>query len=178
MDLIYGEMPGTQQAQLTEHLEKCAHCRETVGQWRATMKSLDQWQIAPKQSRPSLPQPLLNWGIAAALMLVVGFGAGRLVSPAAANPAALRSSLKQELLAELTQQLDHYKNTSDAKRDADDKVIFAAIARVDADRITDYTSLHKDLETMAVLTEQAFNRAHQQIVTLANSSQADVKANQ
>src|SRR6267154_1108599 len=106
-----------------------------------------------------------------------GAGAGRFVSPASADAAALRASLKKEILAEVQQQqqqqLAEFKTAADGRREADNKVIFTAIAKAEADRVADYAALHKDLETVAVLTERGFNQAQQQLVTLANYTQPD-----
>jgi hypothetical protein len=175
MEWIYGEVSRTEQARLAAHLKDCAECRAGVEQWQGAMKALDEWKAAPVRSRTWAPQRIVKWGIAAALILTAGFGAGRLVSPAAADPAALRASLKKEILAELQQQqeqqLAEFKTAADERREADNKVIFTAIAKVEADRVADYAALHKDLETVAVLTERGFNQAQEQLVTLANYTQ-------
>jgi len=177
MGWLYGELPREEQARLAAHLNECAECRADVEQWQGAMKTLDEWKTAPLRSRTGTPQRIVKWGIAAALMLAAGFGAGRFVSPASADAAAIRASLKKEILAELQQQqqqqLSEFKTAADEKRVADNKVIFTAIAKVEADRVADSASLHKDLETVAVLTERGFNQAQQQIVTLANYSQPD-----
>lgn len=177
MEWIYRELPRTEQARLAAHLKDCAECRADVEQWQGAMKALDEWKAAPLRSRTGTPQRIIKWGIAAALMLTAGFGAGRMVSPAAADAAALRASLKKEILAEVQQQqqqqLVEFKTAADARREADNKVIFTAIAKAEADRLADYAALHKDLETVAVLTERGFNQAQQQIVSLANYSQPD-----
>ena len=177
MEWLYGELSREEQARLATHLNECAECRAGVEQWQGAMKTLDEWKTAPLRSRTVAPQRIVKWGIAAALMLAAGFGAGRFVSPAAADPAALRASLKKEILAELKQQqqqqLTEFKTAADERRVADNKVIFTAIAKVEADRVADSASLHKDLETVAVLTERGFNQAQQQIVTLANYKQPD-----
>ena len=178
MEWIYGEMSRTEHARLAAHLKDCTECLAHVAQWQGAMKTLDHWKMEPLRSRTVVPQRIVKWGIAAALILTAGFGAGRLVSSASADPAALRASLKKEIMAELQQQqqqqqqqLADFKTAADERREADNKVIFTAIAKVDADRVADYASLHKDLETVAVLTERGFNQAQQQIVTLANYSQ-------
>lgn len=175
MEWLYGELSREEQARLAAHLKDCAECRAGVEQWQGAMKALDEWKAAPLRPRTGTPQRIVKWGIAAALMLTAGFGAGRFVSPASADPAALRASLKKEILAELQQQqeqrLAEFKTAADERREADNKVIFTAIAKVEADRVADYASLHKDLETVAVLTERGFNQAQEQMVTLANYSQ-------
>ncbi len=175
MEWIYEETPRTEQARLAVHLKDCAECLSHVAQWQGAMRTLDHWKMEPVRSRTGTTQRIIKWGIAAALILTAGFGAGRLVSPASADPMALRASLKKEILAELQQQqekqLADFKAAADQRREADNKVIFTAIAKVEADRVADYAALHKDLETVAVLTERGFNQAQEQLVTLANYTQ-------
>ena len=177
MEWLYGELPRKERARHSAHLKDCAECAANVAQWQGAMKTLDQWRMEPVRSRVIAPQRIIKWGIAAALMLAAGFGAGRLVSPASADPAAMRASLKREILTELRQQqerqLAEFKAATDERREADNKVIFTAIAKVEADRVADYAALHKDLETVAVLTERGFNQAQEQLVTLANYKQPE-----
>jgi anti-sigma factor RsiW len=180
MDWLYGGLPAGEKARLTAHLAECATCRAEVDRWRNTMRTLDQYALPKRRAPARLPQPVLKWAAAAALVLGVGFALGHFVSPAssrAAYRAALKSEIRAELLADLKQQqqqaLEDYAKSSTETRAAENKVIFAAIARVDADRISDFASLRKDLETMAVLTEDSFRKAQQQIVTLASYSQPE-----
>jgi hypothetical protein len=181
MDWLYGELPGGEKARLAAHLAECAACRSEVDHWQGAMRTLDQYDLPRRRTPARLPQPVLKWAAAAALVLGVGFALGRLVSPAsggAAFRATLKSEIRAELLADLKQQqqqaLEDYAKSSAEARAAENKVIFAAIARVDADRISDSAGLRKDLETMAVLTEDSFRKAQQQIVTLASYSRPEL----
>ena len=174
MAWLYRELPREQRSRLAAHLKSCAQCRADVQQWRGAMQTLDEWRMPAPRPRIIAPLPLLKWGIAAALTLAIGFGAGRL-----ASASGLRASLKKEIIAELSvqqqQQLADYEKAADEQRNADNKVIFATIARENSDRLADFASLHKDLETMALLTEQALNQTQQQIGSLANSPPNDGK---
>jgi hypothetical protein len=59
--------------------------------------------------------------------------------------------------------------TLEEKRVADQQATLAALQKVNAQRVSDYASLRKELETVAVLTEAGFQRAQNQIVNLAYS---------
>lgn len=177
MAYLYDELPRAEKAMLAAHLRDCAVCRAEVKPWQNAMGALDSGKAIPRRERIPVAQPLLKWGIAAALMLLAGFGAGRLVSPAGADTKALRAEIKAELRTELLAELEHrqeqqwvmYKYGDEEKRALDNKAIFAAIGKVDADRLADYDSLHKELETVAVLTQDSLQQQQQQIVTLAGS---------
>jgi hypothetical protein len=122
-----------------------------------------------------LPQPLLKWGIAAAFILAVGFGAGRLASPAAADTASFRASLKSELraelMAELTKQQDDqfaaFRLDADKKRRLDNSAIFAELGKMQLDHQVDLVALRRHLETVAVETQNSLQYEQQQIVNLA-----------
>jgi hypothetical protein len=173
MAYLYGELSRKQKATLTAHLSECAQCRAEVETWQSAMLALDDGKTETFRVRTFLPQPLLKWGIAAAFILAVGFGAGRLASPAAADTASLRASLKSELraelLAELTKQQDEqfaaFITKSEEKRALDNKTISAAIA-----------TLSEELQTVAISTQSGLQHAQQQIVTLASFSEPSDKS--
>jgi putative zinc finger protein len=183
MSYLYGELPREEKARFKAHLNGCAGCRIDVKRWQGAMKSLDQWQIAtPRRAPARMWEPALKWGLAAALALGIGFGAGRYIVPAAANAAALRASLKSEirseLLADLKQEqvrFDEYKKIAEKNRQDDNRQIFTAINKVAADHQADFASFRKDLETVAVRTEYNLRLAQQQIVTLASYTQNDAR---
>ncbi len=180
MGWIYGESSGAEKARLAGHLKECGECRAEVRRWENARQALDFGKVELPRHPARVLEPIVKWGIAAGLMLAIGFGAGRLASPRGADYQALRASLKAELLTELeqrqSQQLADYKSSAEEKQAEDHRLIFTALGKVDADRVTDYAALRKELETVAVLTQDGFQREQQQIVTLANYSQADGKA--
>jgi hypothetical protein len=178
MGYLYNEIPRREKAVLDAHLENCDECRAQVRNWQATMGMLDAGQL-PERARGWTPRPLLKWGMAAALVLLLGFAAGRFTSPGHAEVKALRASLKSELktelLAELRQeqqtQLDTIKLDAEEKRALDRKSIYNAIGSLDNVHKADYASLRKELETVALLTQDGFQQEQQQMVTLASLSQ-------
>jgi anti-sigma factor RsiW len=168
MAWLYGEVPRAEKTRLAAHLKDCSECRADVRRWEKARQALDFGKVTPPRARARVLEPLVKWGIAAGLMLGIGFGVGRLTSPATADSQTLRASLKAQLHDELLAELQQHQAQ-------DNKVIFTALGKVDADRVADYASLRKELETVAVLTQDSFQQAQQQIVTLANYSQTDGK---
>jgi len=181
MGWLYDEISRAEKARLAAHLAECGQCRADVKRWERAKLTLDfgKVQATPVRARLPLPLPWLKWGIAAALMLAIGFSAGRRVTPPEMDVRALRASLKAELHAELyaqlekqqSQQLTEYKTNAEQKTAQDNKLVLNALGKLETDRIADYASLHKELETVAVLTQNSLQQAQQQIVTLANYSQ-------
>ena len=108
--------------------------------------------------------------------------------------AAIEPELRQELRREFAQlfrdQLDKSASTTlaasteqtrqllaefaravEAKRTEDYQAINAALDKLQSQRLADFFSLKKDVDTMAVLTESGFRRAQQQLVQLADYTQ-------
>jgi hypothetical protein len=169
---LYGETAPEEKVRLTAHLKDCADCRSEVAGWQAAMEALDEYKISPgRRVASGRMQAVLKWGIAAALMLSAGFGAGRLALMTSTNPAELRASLKSEIRTELQAEL----NQRQEQQQEENKLVLTTLAKLEADHAADYDALRKDLETMAVLTQDSFQQTHQQIVTLAGFSQPDTK---
>lgn len=177
MDYLYNESSRKEKAALDAHLEICAKCRADVQHWRAAMGMLDADKSFGEATRRSVPQPWLKWGIAAAIMLLAGFGVGRLTSTGRAEIEELRASVKSELrtelLAELQKEqsarLEQFKLDAEARQELDKKAIYNTIGTLETAHQTEYASLRKELETVALLTQAGFQQAQQQIVTLASS---------
>ena len=183
MAWLYGEVSRREKSTLTAHLHECGQCRAEVQRWQGAMRALDEGKAENFRARVRIPQPLLKWGIAAAFILSVGFGAGRLASPTAANAQAFRASLKSELRAELLAELKQQQETqfaafkldAESRRALDNKAVFNAIGKLQAARQSDYASLREQLETVAWTTQNSLLREQQQIVNLAGISQPDEK---
>ncbi|HEX3797113.1 MAG TPA: zf-HC2 domain-containing protein [Verrucomicrobiae bacterium] len=175
MEFLYGESSPEEAARLAGHLKQCGQCRAEVQRWERTRQTLDLGKVEMPKVRARAVAPWLKWGMAAGFMLAIGFAVGREISPGAAQARELRASLKAELSVEMAQQLASYKKAADEKAAQDNKVILEAIEKVNVDRVTDYAQLHKDLETVAVLTQNTFQQTQQQIVTLANYSRPENK---
>ena len=167
---LYNELPREDQAKLSAHLKQCPECRARVSAWRAAKTSLDEWKL-PALRPASSVQPLLKWAIAAALVLGLGLGlsAGYLLSANARDLAATR----RELQAQFKTQLDDQREQLIAEMAKESSVTLAAFRAVNAAHLSEVDSLHKELETMAVLTETGLQENHDQIASLAsNETQA------
>jgi hypothetical protein len=89
MDVLYGEADTAARTRVDTHLAGCAPCREEMGEMRAVRRDLGAWRLPA--ARPSFtPRGLVlpRW-LAAAALLLVGFGAAL----GAAGYASLRRTL-------------------------------------------------------------------------------------
>jgi hypothetical protein len=73
------------------------------------------------------------------------------------------SAEAQSLIAAVAQKLEE-------KRLTDQQTTLAALQKLSAQHIADYTAFRKELETVAVFTEAGWQRAQNQIATLADAS--------
>jgi len=197
MSYLYDELNADQSANLKAHLHTCLDCKSKVNEWQAARSGLDEWRAPKRRWRVLLAQRMVKWAVAAAIVLSIGVGVGRLTS---APPdvqqvrAAIEPELRQELRREFAQlfrdQLDKSASTTlaasteqtrqllaefaravEAKRTEDYQAINAALDKLQSQRLADFFSLKKDVDTMAVLTESGFRRAQQQLVQLADYTQ-------
>jgi hypothetical protein len=104
MAYLYGELAAGARADLEAHLRVCPECKSTVAAWRATQRELDGWMLPKRSLRNALFPPLLKWGMAAALVLGLGFGLGRVSSPG--DLGKIRAALVPELRQQLQQEFE------------------------------------------------------------------------
>jgi hypothetical protein len=100
MSFLYGEDAPPRHIELDSHLRDCAQCRQQVQQWRGSMSALDSWKV-PQARRRVFARPAVQWAAAAAVVLGLGFGLGRMTS----NPAPDLAQMKTELRAEMDNRL-------------------------------------------------------------------------
>jgi hypothetical protein len=75
-----------------------------------------------------------------------------------------------EALAAAHRQIDQLAATVATLREEDQRAIFASIQRLQAQQMAEYRRLRKNLETVAVLTDQNLKDAQRKIVQLASYS--------
>lgn len=201
MSYLYGETNAAERGQLTAHLRECAGCAARMAGWQATRKDLDDWRpdlrgAAPAAVRPrsGWRQPALTWA-AAALVLAAGFGLGRMTSAAGVEKARaelrrefaqLRSQDTEFIRAELNNAsaanlaasgeqtrtlLSDFAAALEWRLGEDHDAIYAALDKMDTQRLADYLALKRDLDTVAVLTDAELRRAQQGLIQLANATQ-------
>ena len=198
MSYLYDELSSEEQSSLAAHLAVCPDCKTRVNDWRAARRNLDGWQLPARQARLPLQGPLMRWAAAAALMIAIGFGVGRFATPATANAgrirAAIEPEIRQQLRQEFTQLLrdeldktasatlaasgeqtkhwvEDYAQALETKRTEDSQAIYAALNKLESQRLADFVSLKKDVDTVAWWTDAGLRRARQELVQLADYTQ-------
>ena len=199
---LFGEAKPEVRRQLKAHLRDCADCRHELESWQRSLGRLNAWKLplAPKAA-PTFA-PFLNWAAAAALILLLGFGVGRLTA-AKADVAKVRAAIAPELRRELSQEFARYvhdelersasatlaaagqqtdqavallaKALQDARAE-DNRAIYAALNKLESQSFEQFVSLKKDLDTVAVNADNGLKDTAEGLVELAGYSRpADPK---
>jgi hypothetical protein len=148
------------------------------------MTALDAWPDA-HLTGANRGRPWMKWAAAAALIVGLGFGAGRISTlghrDAAEMEASLRAEFKRGLaearatmlaefqgreaallasaqnasITEAQRLLAEFNRATEGRRATDLQTVFSAMQRLDTQRREDHAALRKELETVAVTTEDS-----------------------
>jgi hypothetical protein len=193
---LFGESKPEDRRQLNQHLQNCAECRHQLSSWERNLGRLDAWKVRPARRTVPAFQPFLRWAAAAAVLaiLALGFLFGRMSSSgpdAQTLQAAIEPRLRQQLRVEFiqlvrqemaqsasvtlaaaqrqTQQLvAAYDQSLSANRANEVQNLYAALDKLAAQHVTDFLSLKKDVDTVAVFTDAGLRRTEQQLVQFAD----------
>ena len=160
----------TRHAEIAHHIDACGECRAIVDSWRGVRTNLAAWQLPPVARMPALPSRMpalpsrtsaagsgLRWAVAAAVLLGAGFGIARLTEKPV-DLAGLRTELAQEVRQEVRQELVAELKNYAVKQAVWQEEFQGEVVNVIRQQATNHANLRKDVETMAVLTEEEIQR--------------------
>lgn len=190
-DYLYEELAPEVRASLDEHRRGCAACQRQLAEWRETMSALDAWKIRPRARPLELFTTIVRWAAAAVLVLGLGWLGGRLAAPEVPDSLRLRAEVRADLEAELRRQfetrlqaalaaaeqrtgesLQVLAATWAAARAEDQQTTLALFQHAERQRLSDYAALRRDLETVAVVAQDAIGLTQQQLTQLAANTLA------
>ena len=160
VDFLDGELAVSRQAEVARHVEGCGECSAIVASWRDVQIELPSWKLG---ERPAVPisnrrghvRQYLRQVAAAAVLLAVGFGLARVTAP---DLAQVRTDLAQQLGSELRNEFQsdllHYA----AAQSVEQQAIVQAVQDLDTRWLADFGGLRRDIETVAVRTQEEFAR--------------------
>jgi hypothetical protein len=189
---LFGEADPETQAKLAEHLKGCPECAHEIAGWRRSLKRLDAWKLAPPRSAQAAAAApvLLKWAVAAALVLGLGFGWGRLSVFSAqqvrrdlqaqwhqqfqavqkrfdTSLAQARQELLQATATQTREALAQITETLQAERAEDQRALRVMYDALQRQHNVDFVALRKDLETVATRTDEEIRRARLQLYQLS-----------
>ena len=190
-DYLYGELAPEARLELDAHARECAACQEQLAEWRATMGALDSWRVRPRARRLAVFTEYARWAVAAGLVLGLGWLGGRFAAPPAPDvqrlqaelqPAvelALRGEFEARLRTELAaveqrheDRLGEFARAWVTTRAEDQQNLLALYQRTERQRRSEHAALRRDLETVAVVAQDAIGNTQQQLTQLAVNTQA------
>lgn len=166
MSYLYDELESAPRAALEDHLETCGDCRASLVEWQNTGRQLKAYRVvqtrAPQPAWQRWTRPALA-AAAAAVVLFAGVAIGRTSGVSRAELEAVKRDAEAQALAigraETQRQLQQFAANMSQRLDA-----------LQAQQTRDYTSLRKELETVAVLTEASFRQTENRFVALADTA--------
>ncbi len=185
-EYLYDETTPETRARLEAHLRDCPDCRQRLVHWRATQTALDAWK-APARVRPHARMgESVRWAVAALLLLGLGWLGGRLAAPADPDLDQLRAAVVSEIRPELerafqsrleaalqdaeqrqAERLQALAAAWAAARAEDQQTTLTLYQRAERQRLSDYATLRRDLETVAIVARDAIGATRHQLAQLA-----------
>lgn len=164
MSYLYDELESEPRHALERHFATCAPCRAHLAEWRSTTRQLDAYAVAPARITQTQPRrwtrPALA-AAAAAVVLFAGFALGRSSGVSRAELESAKQDVEAKALAagraEAQRQLQQFATDVGKRLDT-----------LQLQQSSDYASLRKELETVAVLTEAGFRQTANRFVALAD----------
>ena len=150
-------------AEVSRHVDACDECRALVDGWRGVRTNLAAWQLPAVARMPAMTSRSspagsgLRWAVAAAVLLGCGFAVARMTERPV-DLAGLRTELAQEVRQEVRQELVAELKNYAVKQAAWQEEFQGEVMNVVRQQAANHASLRKDLETMAVLTEEEIQR--------------------
>lgn len=185
-EYLYDEAAPESRARLEAHLRDCPDCRQRLAQWRATQTALDAWKVSARRRPVVRVSEPLRWAVAALLLLGLGWLGGRLAAPPGPDLDQLRSAVAGELRPALEREFQNRLEAAlqdaeqrqaerlqtlaaawAAARAEDQQTTLALYQRAERQRLSDYATLRRDLETVAVVARDAIGATRQQLAQLA-----------
>jgi len=187
MSYLYGELSPPARRTADIHLRDCAECRDRVDRCRATMGLLDTDQATlalPRRSQPAPAwQPALRWALAASVVLMAGFLAGRTSGPSSADverrlTAELRAQYQDDLkaiaaatvsatAAQNQAFLAKFSREFAAGQLAERRDWLTALESLNQQHALDIAALREGLNVLALRTGAGFQQAESQLNLLA-----------
>jgi anti-sigma factor RsiW len=165
IDFLDGQLASSRQDEIASHLADCDECSRNLSAWRDARHELQSWELTPRLAGAA-PRRTSVWPglarVAAAIVFVgLGFGLARLAVPppdADQIRADVFAQVRDELRSELQTEWTAIALALATEQRANQVAILRGLQQLDARWLADFGSLRKDIETVAVRTQEEFAR--------------------
>jgi anti-sigma factor RsiW len=159
-DFLYDELDPARRDEIADHLKQCDACAGQMASWRSVRKELADWRVPMREHvmspRRSFAQPL-KWAAAAIIFLGAGYAIAHVTSPRIDQHqlrAELAKELRTEVRQELASEMQKYSSEQLAQQSEFQQSVAATINRF----ALQHATLRKDVETVALRTQEEFER--------------------
>jgi hypothetical protein len=161
---LYGETKPALRRELKAHLQGCTECQQELRRWKLSLHRLDQWELPRTRARLELFVPFLKWAAAAAIVLGLGFGLGR-VTAHRVDLETVRAQVEPEMRREFAEMLHREVDKSAAA------TLTQAQRQAEGVGAAYYALLKKDLDTVAINTDVGLRQTQERLLQVADYSQ-------
>jgi hypothetical protein len=199
MSYCYRESNARERAELAAHLRSCPQCAATMDAWQETRTDLNVFRLhRTRRAKGQIFMPMvLKWAAVIALLASV-FGLGKW-SSTSRNFEAFRAKLEPELRAEFRAEfsqllqneiektrgsmaaasderakelLKAFASETNARQKKELQALYAAMARIDSQRTSDYAVLKSELDALAINADAELRTTDQHLHELATFAQS------
>lgn len=166
MAFLYDELDAGQHASIEAHVRDCDSCAQQMNQWRGVQQELKGWTL-PERPRiaPAAPSKYagaaLRWAAAAAIFAGAGFAMAKLTEKpidTQALHAEIVNDVREQVRQELTTELTSYSAKQISRQQDFQQSIIQVMGRLEAQQMAQHASLRKDVETVALHTQEELDR--------------------
>jgi anti-sigma-K factor RskA len=195
MSYLYGELSPAARRDADRHLQGCAECRQRVDQWRGTMGLLEAdhatLALPRRTERTVFAGTVVRWALAASLVLLAGFIAGRTTGLSGADVERQIAAAREQITAELRQRheedlkamaaatvaataeqnrnfLTEFSRQFNAARSEERRDWIAALDSLNRQHADDLAAVRTGLAALARKTGAGFQQAESQLNLLAS----------
>src|SRR5258708_3540941 len=159
IDFVYDEIEPDRKATLEGHVESCSDCQAMLESWRSVRRQLQAADARiPEPQRVFAGATFLRGVVAAMLLIGVGYGLARVTAP---SESRLRGQVASELQAqfrnELRAELVRFTIDQAAREQEYQQQTAHLIGQLEVRQVADYSGLRKDVETVAMRTQEEFD---------------------
>ncbi|HEX4794962.1 MAG TPA: zf-HC2 domain-containing protein [Humisphaera sp.] len=160
IEFIYDELDADRKATLEDHVESCAECQATLASWGGIRRQLQAGDATIADPRMTFAGAALLRGVIAAVLLVgLGYGLARVTAPSESRlRGQVTSELQTQFRNELRAELAKFTIDQAAREQEYQQQTARLIGQLEIRQVADYSGLRKDVETVAMRTQEEFDR--------------------
>ena len=160
IEFAYDELDADRKATVGSHVESCAECKALLESWQDVRRQLQAADVRMPNPHRTLTGAGCLRGVAAALLLIgLGYGLARMTVPSESRlRGQVVSELQTQFRDELRAELAKFTIDQSTREQEYQQQTARLISQLEIRQVADYSGLRKDVETVAMRTQEEFDR--------------------